>query len=66
MHFTHEYLLQLINSLYIYFIHLQISRLPEKEVEGDEEPADTEKSLKMKLCLYLESLFASMEVGIPI
>lgn len=34
--------------------------------QEDIEPADTEKSLKMKLCLYLESLFAAMEVGIPI
>jgi hypothetical protein len=30
---------------------------------GSNEPPETEKTLKLKLCLYLESLFASMEVG---
>lgn len=34
--------------------------------EGNDEPVETEKSLKMKLCLYLESLFGAMEVGVPV
>jgi hypothetical protein len=44
---------------------LQMSRTidPSEEQGG---PIETEKSLKMKLCLHLESLFAAMEVGVPI
>jgi hypothetical protein len=43
----------------------QLARLPDSTEDSAQEPVDTDKSIKMKLCLYLESLFASMEVGMP-
>lgn len=43
---------------------LQISKT--MDATDSDGQGDTEKSLKMKLCLYLESLFGAMEVGIPL